>query len=75
MDFSKAQNLTTIERRAPSAPRIPVDLLVNLHLLDEQGQRADDECFQAEALDISAAGMRLCSDVLPEAGQRLLCRF
>jgi hypothetical protein len=57
------------DRRASHAPRIPLDLLVQLSHEDFE------EPFDADGVDVSASGLALRSDYLPEIGDRLRCRF
>lgn len=57
------------ERRAPDGPRIPLDVLVRLSHEDF------DEAFDADGVDVSAGGLALRADYLPEVGDRLRCRF
>lgn len=58
-----------LERRDPTAPRIPLDLLVQLSHEDY------DEPFDADSVDVSRGGLALRADYLPEIGDRLRCRF
>jgi hypothetical protein len=58
-----------IERRAPDVPRIPLDVLVRLTHEDFE------EPFDADGVDVSAGGLALRADYLPEVGDRLRCRF
>ena len=57
------------DRRAPSAPRMPLDVLVQLTHEDFE------EPFDADGVDVSGGGLALRSDYLPEVGDRLRCRF
>ncbi len=78
------------ERRKSASPRIPVDLLVELCAVDERARapRSDrmldswgdvsdafSDSYEADGLDLSASGLRMRSAVLPDVGQRLMCRF
>lgn len=56
------------ERRDDTAPRLRYEALV------EVGAGATGG-FEAESLDLSLDGMRLRTAYLPEAGERLVCRF
>lgn len=58
-----------IERRAPDATRVPLDLWVRLSHEDF------DDAFDADGVDLSPGGLALRSDFLPEVGDRLRCRF
>lgn len=57
------------DRRAPEAQRIPLDMLVRLTHEDYE------EPFDADGVDVSAGGIALRADYLPEIGDRLRCRF
>lgn len=57
------------DRRAHDVPRIPLDVLVRLTHEDF------DEPFDADGVDVSAGGLALRADYLPEVGDRLRCRF
>ena len=57
------------ERRTLEAPRIPLDVLVRLTHEDYE------EPFDADGVDVSAGGLALRADYLPEVGDRLRCRF
>ena len=57
------------ERRSPETIRVPLDLWVRLAHEDYE------EPFDADAVDLSAGGLALKSDFLPEVGDRLRCRF
>jgi hypothetical protein len=57
------------DRRAPAVHRVPLDVLVRLSHEDWQ------EPFDADGVDVSAGGLALRSDYLPEIGDRLRCRF
>ncbi|MCZ7682550.1 MAG: PilZ domain-containing protein [Sandaracinaceae bacterium] len=57
------------DRRAPSGPRIPLDVLVQLTHEDFE------EPFDADGVDVSSGGLALRADYLPEVGDRLRCRF
>ena len=56
------------ERRAPFNSRIPFDTMVEVG-------GALGPTFEAKALDVSLAGMRLRTAYLPEVGQPVSCRF
>jgi hypothetical protein len=58
-----------IDRRSHEATRVPLDLWVRLAHEDYE------EPFDADAVDLSAGGLALKSDFLPEVGDRLRCRF
>lgn len=58
-----------IDRRAQIAPRLPVDLLVEL------SHEGDEDAYEADAIDLGRGGIGLRAGVLPEIGQRLRCRF
>lgn len=57
------------DRRAPEVPRVPLDVLVRL------SHEEFEEPFDADGVDVSAGGLALRSDYLPEIGDRLRCRF
>ena len=57
------------DRRALDVHRIPLDMLVRLTHEDYE------EPFDADGVDVSAGGMALRADYLPEIGDRLRCRF
>lgn len=57
------------DRRAPDAHRIPLDMLVRLTHEDYE------EPFDADGVDVSAGGIALRADYLPEVGDRLRCRL
>jgi hypothetical protein len=57
------------DRRAPETNRVPLDVLVRLSHEDFA------EPFDADGVDVSAGGVSLRSDYLPEVGDRLRCRF
>ena len=60
--------MSTDERRAPGATRIPFEALVEVGA-------ALGPSFEAQAIDISEEGMHLRTAYLPEVGQPLSCRF
>jgi len=60
--------MSTEDRRAPGASRIPFDGLVEVG-------GAMGPAFEAQAVNISEEGMLLRTAYLPEAGQPLTCRF
>ncbi len=60
--------MSTEDRRAPGATRIPFDGL-------GRGGGALGPAFEAQAVNVSEEGMRLRTAYLPEVGQALLCRF
>ena len=57
------------DRRALDVHRIPLDMLVRLTHEDYE------EPFDADGVDVSAGGIALRADYLPEIGDRLRCRF
>ncbi len=57
------------ERRSNGPARLPVDLLVEL------SHEGDEDVYEADAIDLGPGGIGLRASVLPEIGQRLLCRF
>ncbi len=60
--------MSTDDRRAPGAPRIPFDALVEVG-------GALGPSFEAQAVNVSEDGMQLRTAYLPETGQPLTCRF
>jgi hypothetical protein len=60
--------MSTDDRRAPGATRIPFDALV------EVGASLGPS-FEAQAINVSEDGMQLRTAYLPEVGQPLTCRF
>ncbi len=60
--------MSTDDRRAPGATRIPFEALVEVG-------GALGPSFEAQAIDISEEGMHLRTAYLPEIGQPLSCRF
>ncbi len=60
--------MSTDDRRAPGATRIPFEALVEVG--GELGPP-----FEAQAIDVSEDGMHLRTAYLPEVGQPLSCRF
>ena len=60
--------MSTEDRRAPGASRIPFDGLVEVG-------GAMGPAFEAQAVNLSEEGMLLRTAYLPEAGQPLTCRF
>ena len=57
------------ERRA-GGPRVPLQTLVEVGV-----GTASDTAFEAEAVDVTTAGMRMKTAYLPEVGEPLICRF
>jgi hypothetical protein len=62
------EEMSTEDRRAPGAPRIPFDGLVEVG-------GALGPSFEAQAVNLSEDGMLLRTAYMPEAGQPLTCRF
>ena len=60
--------MSTDDRRAPGATRIPFEALVEVG-------GALGPSFEAQAIDVSEEGMHLRTAYLPEIGQPLSCRF
>jgi hypothetical protein len=60
--------MSTDERRAPGATRMPFDALVEVG-------GALGPTFEAQAVNVSEDGIQLRTAYLPEAGQTLTCRF
>lgn len=60
--------MSTEERRAPGATRMPFDALVEVG-------GALGPTFEAQAINVSEDGIQLRTAYLPEAGQTLTCRF
>lgn len=60
--------MSTEERRAPGATRIPFDALVEVG-------GALGPTFEAQAVNVSEEGIQLRTAYLPEPGQPLTCRF
>jgi len=60
--------MSTEDRRAPGAPRIPFDGLVEVG-------GALGPSFEAQAVNLSEDGMLLRTAYMPEPGQPLTCRF
>jgi hypothetical protein len=60
--------MSTEERRAPGATRMPFDALVEVG-------GALGPTFEAQAVNVSEDGIQLRTAYLPEAGQTLTCRF
>ncbi len=60
--------MSTEDRRAPGAARIPFDALVEVG-------GALGPTFEAQAVNVSEEGMQLRTAYLPEPGQPLTCRF
>ncbi len=60
--------MSTDDRRAPGATRIPFDALVEVGA-------ALGPSFEAQAVNVSEDGMQLRTAYLPEVGQPLTCRF
>ena len=56
------------DRRAPDATRIPFDVMVEVG-------GAQGPSFEAQAMNVSAAGMALRAGYLPNIGQPLTCQF
>lgn len=56
------------ERRAPDAPRVPFDGMVEVG-------GAQGPSFEAQAMNVSIAGMALRAGYLPTVGQPLTCQF
>ena len=59
---------TTHDRRAPGTARMPFDAMVEVG-------GALGPSFEAQALNLSEAGMSLRTAYLPEVGQPVMCRF
>jgi hypothetical protein len=62
------EEMSTEDRRAPGATRIPFDGLVEVG-------GALGPSFEAQAVNVSEEGMQLRTAYLPEMGQPLTCRF
>src|SRR5215475_10256484 len=62
------EHMSTEDRRAQGATRIPFDALVEVG-------GALGPSFEAQAVDISEEGMHLRTAYLPEIGQPMTCRF
>jgi hypothetical protein len=62
------EEMSTEDRRAPGAPRIPFDGLVEVG-------GALGPSFEAQAVNLSEDGMLLRTAYMPEPGQPLTCRF
>jgi hypothetical protein len=62
------EEMSTEERRAPGAIRMPFDALVEVG-------GALGPTFEAQAVNVSEDGIQLRTAYLPEAGQTLTCRF
>src|ERR1700691_5818337 len=62
------EEMSTEERRAPGATRIPFDALVEVG-------GALGPTFEAQAINVSGDGIQLRTAYLPEPGQPLTCRF
>src|SRR5579862_1528317 len=60
--------MSTEERRAPGATRIPFEALVEVG-------GALGPSFEAQAVNVSEEGIHLRTAYLPEPGQPLTCRF
>lgn len=60
--------MSTEDRRAPGAARIPFDSLVEVG-------GALGPSFEAQAVNVSEEGMQLRTAYLPELGQQVTCRF
>lgn len=60
---------TNSDRRAPSQARMPVTMSVEL------GHDGWDETYEADAVNLSSAGIGVRAPMLPDVGQRLRCRF
>jgi len=60
--------MSTEDRRAPGATRVPFEGLVEVG-------GALGPSFEAQAVNVSEEGMQLRTAYLPEAGQPLTCRF
>ena len=60
--------MSTDDRRAPGATRIPFEALVEVG-------GALGPSFEAQAIDVSEEGMHLRTAYLPEIAQPLSCRF
>jgi hypothetical protein len=60
--------MSTEDRRAPGATRMPFDALVEVG-------GALGPTFEAQAVNVSEEGIHLRTAYLPEAGQTLTCRF
>lgn len=56
------------DRRAPDAPRVPFDGMVEVG-------GAQGPSFEAQAMNVSVAGMALRAGYLPAVGQPLTCQF
>ncbi|MBW2454679.1 MAG: PilZ domain-containing protein [Deltaproteobacteria bacterium] len=65
---SRGTRGSSAERRDDTAPRLRYEALVEVGAGAAGG-------FEAESLDLSLDGMRLRTAYLPEAGERLVCRF
>lgn len=57
------------DRRVDDGARVPLDLWIRLAHEDYE------DTFDADGVDISAGGLALRSEYLPEVGDRLRCRF
>jgi hypothetical protein len=62
------EEMSTEDRRAPGATRIPFDVLVEVG-------GALGPSFEAQAVNVSEEGIQLRTAYLPEPGQPLTCRF
>jgi hypothetical protein len=67
-EVRRRKSMSTDERRAPGAARIPFDGLV------EVGGTLGPS-FEAQAVDVSEEGMHVRTAYLPELGQQVTCRF
>jgi len=65
---SRGTRKEAVDRRDETAPRLRYEALVEVGAGPSGG-------FEAESLDLSLDGMRLRTAYLPEAGERLVCRF
>lgn len=60
---------TSIERRQPSLPRMPVTMSVEL------AHDGWEETYEADLTNLSGSGIGVRGPVLPDVGQRMRCRF
>lgn len=58
------------ERRSQNATRVQVESMVEIC-----GQEPQSSAFEAESINVSARGMHLRTNYVPEKGQSLVCRF
>src|SRR3974377_2103419 len=64
----RKEEMSSDDRRAPGAARVPFDGLVEVG-------GALGPSFEAQAVDMSEEGMQLRTAYLPELGQLVTCRF